>query len=476
LNLTSEDHRWSDLLTFDTWYNRTRAHGSGGRRSKQLLFNSIFDAPAPNGSLTLPRDSESDFDVDSTGFTSAMTWGDDDDLQATLGADLRHLERSLSETLFRPQGSGGFRSGSNDVITLIPKSQSTNPGLFGELVLPATGRLTLKTGARADWVSTSAGPGAIERRGGAGSALDVLGPDRDSSFELWAAYVAGEYQLTEEVALNVGFGLAQRPPTLTELYAVRPFVSVLQQGLNRIQGYPFLDPERLKQLDVGLLTNNRRFRGGVRGFRAWIDDYITSQGLSVDPTSSSARITSVFVNTPEVTLAGGEMFGEWDADRNVSLFGSAMYVEGRNHTLNVLLFDTPTLPAPPGSSTGGLTGRDMFDQAIGEEPLPQIPPLESRLGVRFHGTEDDPSWEVELAARIVDNQDRVARGSLLELPTPGFTTYDVRCYWRPYKKMELIGGVLNLTDKLYREHLDNRAGDQLYQPGITAYAGCEITY
>lgn len=138
-------------------------------------------------------------------------------------------------------------------------------------------------------MSVSAGPGVIERRGGA-STRDVLGPDRDNSYNLWAAYITSEYQLTDAMTANLGFGLAHRPPILTELYAMRPFESVLQQGLNRIQGYPFLNPERLKQLDVGLQTRNERFRGGIRGFYAWIDDYITSQGLSVDPTSSSERI------------------------------------------------------------------------------------------------------------------------------------------------------------------------------------------
>lgn len=79
-------------------------------------------------------------------------------------------------------------------------------------------------------------------------------------------------------------------------------------------------------------------------------------------------------------------------------------------------------------------------------------------------------------ARIVDNQDRVASGSLLEKPTPGFTTYDFRGFWRPYDRLTILFGVLNFTDKQYREHLDNRAGDQLFQPGISGYVGSEITY
>ena len=152
------------------------------------------------------------------------------------------------------------------------------------------------------------------------------------------------------------------------------------------------------------------------------------------------------------------------------------YVEGRNQTLNELLFDTPTLPEPPGSRSGRGFGRSAFDQSVGQEPLPQIPPLESRLGLRFQNHDVNPTWGTEFLVRIVDNQDRLASKSLLEEPTPGFTTFDFRGYYRPAKNHTLIFGVLNFTDKHYREHLDNRAGNQLFQPGITGYVGSEVSF
>ncbi|MFT4558753.1 MAG: iron complex outermembrane receptor protein, partial [Planctomycetaceae bacterium] len=317
---------------------------------------------------------------------------------------------------------------------------------------------------------------AIIRRGGNTSDRDVIGPDRQQDYSLWSAYISGDYELNDELTATAGFGMAQRPPTATELYAMRPFESILQQGLNRIQGYPFLKPESLKQLDIGLKMERERFRGSVRGFYSWIDDYITHQGTAVDPTSSSSRITSIFVNTPEATLAGGEAFGEWDVAPQLSLFGSASYVEGQNRTLNQLLFGSPSLPDPPGSSQGADFGRDAFDQDPGEEPLPQIPPLESRLGVRIHDNSPAARWGAEFMVRIVDDQNRVANRSLLEQPTAGFTTFDIRGFLRPADNWTLTFGVLNFTDKHYREHLDNRAGNQLYQPGITGYFGTEFTY
>ncbi len=165
LNLTSKDRPWADLVSMDGWYNRTRAAGGGNRASKQALFDSVFDQPAPNsGLLTLPRNSETDFDVVSTGFTWAATWGEPGQIQTTFGTDLRHYEQSLDEVQIRPAGSGLFRTATEDTVALIPASESTNPGLFTELVVPTGGRLKVKTGARVDGVSVSADAGAIAPR------------------------------------------------------------------------------------------------------------------------------------------------------------------------------------------------------------------------------------------------------------------------------------------------------------------------
>jgi outer membrane receptor protein involved in Fe transport len=86
-------------------------------------------------------------------------------------------------------------------------------------------------------------------------------------------------------------------------------------------------------------------------------------------------------------------------------------------------------------------------------------------------------WGIELSARIVDNQNRVA-ASLLETPTPGFTVWDLRTFWRPRQDIIFVGGVENFTDKNYREHLDFHAqnGISVFQPGINGYVGGELQY
>jgi outer membrane receptor protein involved in Fe transport len=125
-----------------------------------------------------------------------------------------------------------------------------------------------------------------------------------------------------------------------------------------------------------------------------------------------------------------------------------------------------------------------------EEPLPGIPPMDFRLGLRLHDPcVENPRWGVELMARMVLTQQRVAV-SLYELPTPGFNVYNLRAYWRPNDNWLLTTGVENFLDRNYREHLDpltgtvpviangmvGKVGPGVLQPGINFYFGAQLTY
>ena len=83
-----------------------------------------------------------------------------------------------------------------------------------------------------------------------------------------------------------------------------------------------------------------------------------------------------------------------------------------------------------------------------------------------------------LKARTALAQDYVAV-SLGEVPTPGFTTIDLRSFWQVNDSLLLTTGVENLTGKFYREHLDPRGGfptDLLFRPGTNYYITAQIKY
>ena len=76
---------------------------------------------------------------------------------------------------------------------------------------------------------------------------------------LYAYYLTNEFKFDEAWKLNVGYGYAQRPPTLTERYSDGIFLGLLQSGFTRVIGDPTLKPERDFQIDLGLSANYDNF-------------------------------------------------------------------------------------------------------------------------------------------------------------------------------------------------------------------------
>jgi outer membrane receptor protein involved in Fe transport len=256
---------------------------------------------------------------------------------------------------------------------------------------------------------------------------------------------------------------------------------VLQNGLNTVTGDPRLDAERGLQVDVGWRLDNGRFRGRIGGFHSWVWGHITFENMAIVRGPPSGQIEQEqlkYVNTGLATYLGGELAGEYDWNDWLTPFATLSYVDGRDRTRNGAFATSPSAPGQPSERWWGLS-RGAFSGITGaaEEPLPGISPLESRLGFRLHQPGTSPRWSVELSARVVDRQDRVAT-SLLETPTPGFAVWDVRSYWQATDRWLLIAGIENFTDRNYREHLDFRSqsGIQMFQPGITSYFGSEVTY
>jgi len=157
------------------------------------------------------------------------------------------------------------------------------------------------------------------------------------------------------------------------------------------------------------------------------------------------------------------------------------YVDGRDRTRNgnfaTISGDSTTVSSKDPTRVRGADNNLLLGGDA--EPLPSISPLETRIGTRLRNDAQNERWNLELAARIVDRQNRVA-SSLLENSTAGFTVFDLRGTWKPLRKRDLtlVAGVENFTDKQYREHLDFRSlnGVSVFQPGTSFYMGADMSY
>jgi outer membrane receptor protein involved in Fe transport len=448
-----------DRLTAEGWYNYTRLQGNDLNPAKRVQIPQLNETFINNNGMVqagLGLTGFTQADVISSGLRQYFTWGKEKCPQLFAGVDLRYLSQALNEF----DTATGFTSGNYP----IPRSHWADPGLFLEAVVPVNKCLLLRGGFRVDWVDTNIDNYPTQVTPAVQQAFPP-GADYSRDFHLLSGYVSGEYKANDNLTGLASFGIGQRAPTLTELYAFAPLIAVLQNGLNSTQGNPGLLPEQVWQLDLGAKADYERFRAGLHGFCAWIHDYITYEAMgTVVGQSPITGITVRFVNTDRAIIAGTELYGEYDVTCYLTPFTTLTYVGGLDLTR-----DARGINSGVGPGSGP------------EEPLPGFPPLEARVGLRLHQAKKQPDWAVEVSARIVSHQDRIAQ-SLDEVATPGFTVWDFRSYWQVTKALLLTMGVENFGNKNYQEHLDLRTGTGafgrfgVFQPGTNFYFGAQVQY
>ncbi len=471
----SNSDSWiGDRTETEIWYNRTDFNGDSDNPEKQNQFP--FLAFVDFNGVT-------DADVMSTGYRRAISWGiQPDELRFTVGHDLRFIKQEVNEVFDTLRLGAPARFFGQ---APLPRSFSVNPGLFAEYYERFCDVYAFQSGLRLDYVQTdiTEDPANLQSVGLTGRTYeDVIGTNLSQRDRLlWSLYGRLEKKISPQLTGSVSVGYAERAPTLTELYGVEQLLLMVQNGLNTLTGDPRLKTEKLIQFDVSADYEGKWFRGGARGYHGWAFDYITFENTGVVIFNGSVVQTNLrAVNTRLATLAGFEAYAEVAPKEPLTLFAIAKGSDGRDRTRNG---DFATRAANTFFASERIAGlpRGAFSFVPGNdsESLPGISPFETRLGVRLRDNVDEPQWIVELAARVVDNQDRVA-SSLLEFATPGFTVWDLRTVWQPrqWDRLTVYSGVENFTDKAYREHLDfqSRAGVSVLQPGATFYVGADIDY
>jgi len=208
----------------------------------------------------------------------------------------------------------------------------------------------------------------------------------------------------------------------------------------------------------------------LRHIHQRLDEFAMSPALA-NPGSNAPIPSSGLVNPG---LSGAEALVEFDVVPWWTTFATMSFVEGRDHSrssggaANLFLLGNKVVPNLPRGFFAGVPGAR-------EEPLAGINPLEVSLGHRFHAAGPALDWSLEVSARVIDEQNRVAT-SLLEDRSTGFATLNIRGHWNITDNWLISGGGENALDKLYREHLDLRTGTGVFQPGVNAYLSTEITY
>jgi iron complex outermembrane recepter protein len=250
------------------------------------------------------------------------------------------------------------------------------------------------------------------------------GQGRDET--LTSGFARFERDLEKGSTVYAGIGRAERFPDYWEL------ISAYKESTDTASAFE-TKPEQTTQLDMGWVYKAGPVAASVSAFYNKISDYILVQ-TGVAKTSPVRTIT--IVRNVDASTYGAEgglayAFAEnWKADATLA------YVHGDNDTDGT--------------------------------PLAQLPPLEGRLGLTW----DNKTWSAGVLARMVAAQNRydVGKGNIVGQDlggTGGFTVFSVNGSYRPAKGVLLSGGVDNIGNKAYAEHIS--------RTGSVAITGYEQT-
>lgn len=182
-----------------------------------------------------------------------------------------------------------------------------------------------------------------------------------------------------------------------------------------------INPEKTTQLDFGLQYQQGPLEYWVSGYVGQVRDYIL-----FDYHSGMMGMSTGTAENVDARIMGAELGGRYQFHSNWSADASLAYAWGKN------------------SSDG--------------RALPQIPPLEARLGLTY----ERGNWSAGGSWRVVAAQHRVAQGqgnvaSKDFDQSSGFGVAAVNAAYRFNEHYKLSAGIDNLFDKAYSEHL-NQAG------------------
>ncbi|WP_169858723.1 TonB-dependent copper receptor [Pseudomonas lundensis] len=312
-----------------------------------------------------------------------------------------------------------------------------NYGAFGELTWYAAERDRVITGARLDRASAK----DFRARLGSGM-MSKPNPtlDKTRADTLPSGFVRYEHDLADSpTTVYAGLGHAQRFPDYWELF------SPSSGPAGSVNAFDAIKPEKTTQLDMGLQYKTERLEAWASVYAGEIRDYIL---FDYAKGSSQAQNVNARVMGGELGAAY-QLTARWKADATLA------YAWGKN-------------------TTDG-------------KALPQMPPLDTRLGLTY--SEDD--WSAGALWRVVARQDRIDRnaGNVVGKDydkSAGFGVFSLNGAYRLSKNLKVSAGVDNLLDKNYSEHL-NMAGNAGYgypatdptpinEPGRTLWTKIDVSF
>ncbi|HSH52433.1 MAG TPA: TonB-dependent receptor, partial [Bacteroidales bacterium] len=265
--------------------------------------------------------------------------------------------------------------------------------------------------------------------------------EKNEEYKLsWSANLGFLYSLTDDMDLSLSAGRSFRAPSLEESFKYIDLGNFVRLG------DPSLNPEKGYSLDLGWRIWKPKFQLKVNGFVNWLTDMIVEKEgeFIYSYTSGVVDTIGAFINTnvDNARLYGIDMNFQYNFYGNFVLHGAGAYVRGEDTKNN--------------------------------SNLPLMPPMNGRIGLKYtlpkYGGADF------IAVGFAD-QDKVAKG---ETKTKGFARFDLRIHSTlinlEFAKIQFFGGVENIGDRAYRNHLATNRGSVAIEPGRNFYLKMKVLF
>ena len=265
--------------------------------------------------------------------------------------------------------------------------------------------------------------------------------DENEEYKIsWSANLGILYALTNDMDLSLNTGRSFRAPSLEESFKYIDLGSMVRLG------DPNLDPEKGYSIDLGLRIWKPKFNFKVNGFVNWLSDMIVEESGEFIYSYTTGIVDTIpaliNANVDKARLYGVDMSFQYNFYKNFVLHGSGSYVRGE---------DTKN-----------------------ETDLPLIPPMNGRLGLKYNIPK---YFGMDLIAIGFTDQNKVADG---ESETKGFARFDFMIHSTliniDFAKLQLFGGVENIGDRAYSNHLSTNRGAIDIEPGRNFYIKVKILF
>jgi hemoglobin/transferrin/lactoferrin receptor protein len=258
----------------------------------------------------------------------------------------------------------------------------------------------------------------------------------------WSIDAGLLYRLLPNSDLTLTLSKAYRAPGIEERFKYIDLGSLVKIG------DPALKPEEGYFADMGA--------------RVWKDKFQLSGNVFAN------QMTNLIVEAPGTYIynysANPANYDTLNALINSNVDRALLY--GFDISTGYNIFDGLTLKAMAGFVRGKNTETDT--------DLPQIPPFNGRIAVKYYLR---GILNTDLSATLVADQDKIAAG---EKESKGYACYDWSIYSVPVKlgklNLEAFGGVQNITDRAYMNHLATNRGIIKYEPGRNFYIRVRISF